>query len=245
MVQSIDRAFRVLAEVAKGRSGVTEIAEAVGLPKSTVARMLASLEELGALVRDGTGYRVGDTIRSLAASVSTTQALVRLANPVLTDLVRSLGEAAGLGLPDGNRVHYVAQVDAANPVQVRDWTGERSARHTTSSGLVLLASWPDDAVDAYLEGPLERPTPATPVEPTRLRELLAETRRLGYAWTVDTYAEGIGSVAAPIRDQRGKVLAAVHAHGPSYRFPGSGREAVIAAQVVRAAERIAGRLAGS
>ena len=65
MVQSIDRAFRVLAEVAKGRSGVTEIAEAVGLPKSTVARMLASLEELGALVRDGTGYRVGDTIRSL------------------------------------------------------------------------------------------------------------------------------------------------------------------------------------
>lgn len=245
MVQSIDRAFRVLAEVARGRSGVTEIAEATDLPKSTVARMLTSLEELGALVRDGAGYRVGDTIRSLAASISTTQTLVRVAHPVLTDLVRSLGEDAGLGLPDGNRVHYVAQVDAANPVQVRDWTGERAALHTTSSGLVLLASWPADALEAYLAGPLERSTPTTPVDPAAIRAALDDARTTGFAWTVDTFAEGIGSVAAPIRDPRGKVIAAVHAHGPSYRFPKAGREAAIGAELVRAAERIEGKLAGS
>ncbi|MFM7717966.1 MAG: IclR family transcriptional regulator, partial [Actinomycetota bacterium] len=217
MVQSVERAFRVLAQVARGRSGVTEIAEALGLPKSTVARMLASLESIGAIERDGDRYRVGAQLASIAATVSREQDLVELARPDLLALVADLGEDVGVGLPDGPRVHYVAQESAANDVRVRNWTGTRAPLHTTSSGLVLLAARPDDEIDAYLARPLERLTERTVTDPAAIRERVADIRRRGYAWVREEFADGISSVAAPVRSGDA-VVAAVHAHGPAFRF---------------------------
>jgi IclR family transcriptional regulator, KDG regulon repressor len=243
MVQSLERAFAILDEVAHRPAGVTAIAERVRLPKSTVARLLATLEDVDAVERfEGSRWRIGPGVETLTAAASPERSLVSAARPSLVDLVAELGEDAGLGLPDGNEIHYVDQVESDNPVQVRDWTGTRAPMHAVPSGLVLLAEWPQDALDAYFAGALVALTRRTVTDPNRLWVRLGEVREAGYAWGLEEFAEGIDSVAAPIRDARGKAVAAVHVHGPSYRFPAANDEARVAEAVTGAAREISGRL---
>ena len=239
MVQSLERAFAILDEVAQRPAGVTAIAERVRLPKSTVARLLATLEEVDAVERfDGARWRIGPGVAALSFAVTPERSLISIARPFLADLVAELGEDAGLGLPDGNEILYVDQVESDNPVQVRDWTGARAPMHAVPSGLVLLAEWPEDALAAYLGGELVALTRHTMTDPARLRKRLAEVRRLGCAWGLEEFAEGINSVAAPVRDARGKVVAAIHVHGPAYRFPKAGEEDRIVDEVLTAARAI-------
>jgi DNA-binding IclR family transcriptional regulator len=245
MVQSLERAFAILDEVASRPAGVTAIAERVRLPKSTVARLLATLEDVEAVERfEGARWRIGPGVAALSTAASPERGLISIARPFLADLVAELGEDAGLGLPDGIEIVYVDQVESDNPVQVRDWTGTRAPMHAVPSGLVLLAEWPEDALDAYLTGVLVSLTPRTVTDPARLRARLGEVRNAGHAWGLEEFAEGIDSVAAPVRDARGKAIAAIHVHGPSYRFPPEGREAVVAARVHVAAAAVGAQLAG-
>lgn len=221
-VQSIERAFAVLAALGGGPLGVTEVAERVRLPKSTVARLLTALSAEGAVeqVPGGTDYRIGERLVGIAAQAVPTRSLIALARPHLVELAEAVGEVAGLSIADGFLVHYVDQEDSPNPVGVRDWTGTRLPMHAVSSGLVFLASMAPAEVDRFLEGPLERFTPGTVTDPDRIRERLRRARLEGVAWTRDEVAEGISSVAAAVADEKGEVIGAVHVHGPSYRFPG-------------------------
>ncbi len=243
-VQSIERAFAVLSALADGPMGVTEVAERAELPKSTAARLLGSLAREGAVeqVPGETRYRLGVRMVSLAAGVVPTRSLVALARPVLVELASAVGEAAGLSVVDGFVVHYVDQVDTAHQVLVRDWTGSRLPIHAVASGQVFLAHMAPSAVDRFLAGPLERFTPRTLVEPAALRERLRRIQLDGYVWGRDEFAEGIDSVAAPIPDSAGNVSAAVHVHGPAYRFPKAGAEARTAQEVLAAAAQISTRL---
>jgi DNA-binding IclR family transcriptional regulator len=243
-VQSIERAFVVLGTLADGPIGVTEVAERARLPKSTAARMLASLAREGAVeqVPGDSRYRLGGRLTTLAAGVLPTRSLARLARPSLAELSAAVGEAAGLSVPEGDLVHYVEQVDSPNPVSVRDWTGSRLPMHAVSSGQVLLAFRQPAALERYLAGTRERFTDRTLVDAAALRARLAEVRRDGFAWTREEFDLGISSIAAPIAGAAGEVVAAAHIHGPSYRFPRAGLEAEIAALVVGTAARIAGSL---
>ena len=243
-MQSLERAFAILEAVAARPAGVTALAERVALPKSTVARLLDALARLGAVERvEGPRWRIGPTVAMLASPVSLERSLAALARPELVELVRVLGEDAGLGLPDGYVVRYVDQVESENAVQVRDWTGTRAPLHTVPSGLVILAEWPEDAVDGYLARDLERLTANTETDPAVLRRRLADVRERGYAWGLEEFVAGINSVAAPVREARGKVIAAIHCHGPAYRFPRAGRAGWIANQVAAAAANVSRRLA--
>ena len=246
-VQSIERAFAVLGALADGPVGVTEVADRVALPKSTVARLLGSLQREGVVeqVPGGTRYRLGARIASLAAGVAGTGSLVAVARPHLVELSSAVGETAGLSVPDGFEVHYVDQVDTAHQVQIRDWTGTRVPMHAVSSGLVMLAALPTPALDRFLDRPLERFTPRTMTDPSALRERLREVREDGYAWVHEEFAEGLNSVAAPIAGASGDVVAAVHVHGPSYRFPSSGSEDETGRMVIASAARIAARTRGA
>ena len=246
MVQSLERAFAILDEVAHRPAGVTAIAERVRLPKSTVARLLGTLEDVDAVERfDGARWRIGPGVAALTAAVSPARSLISVARPFLTDLVAELGEDVGLGLPDGNEILYVDQVESDNAVQVRDWTGTRAPMHAVPSGLVLLAEWPEDALDAYLRGELVARTRRTVTDPARLRARLTEVREAGYAWGLEEFAEGIDSVAAPIRDARDKAIAAIHVHGPAYRFPPTKRETVVATRLMAACSAVSAQLVGA
>jgi IclR family acetate operon transcriptional repressor len=243
-VQSIERAFAVLGALADGPVGVTEVADRVALPKSTVARLLGSLAREGVVeqVPGGTRYRLGARIASLAAGVASTSSLVAVARPHLVELASALGETAGLSVPDGFQVHYIDQVDTTHQVQIRDWTGTRVPMHAVPSGLVILAAMPEAELERFLERPLERFTARTMTDPAGLRQRVAQIRADGYAWVHEEFAEGLNSVAAPIADASGDVTAAIHVHGPSYRFPVAIDEAAIGAKVVEAAARVSARI---
>lgn len=244
-VQSIRRAFDVLGTLASGPLGVTEVAERAALPKSTAARLLGTLAREGAVeqVPGSTSYRLGPRLLTLAAGLTATRSMAAVARPTLEELAVACGEAAGLGVADGDLIHYIDQVDTLNPVSVRDWTGSRVPLHAVSSGQVLLAFRMPAAVNHYLAAePLEQFTPRTLTDPDAVRERLRQIRRVGYAWALEEFAEGISSVAAPIADESGEVVAALHVHGPSYRFPPRGGEDALASMVVDAAARIADAL---
>lgn len=243
-VQSIARAFDVLASLAEGPRGVTEVAARAGLPKSTVARMLGALALEGAVeqIPGDTRYRLGPRLGALATGVRPTRRLVSIAHPYLVELANRTGEATGLSVPEGPTMHYVDQVESPNPVQVRDWTGTRIPMHAVSSGQVFLAHFPPPAMSRFLATPLERFTDYTIIDASGLLARLREVRRDGYSWVREEYAIGINSVAAPIADADGEVIGAVHVHGPSYRFPAGDADRSIAAEVVEAAATIGARL---
>lgn len=243
-VQSIRRAFDVLATLGDGPLGVTEVADRAGLPKSTAARLLATLVGEGAVeqVPGDTSYRLGPRLITLAAGFSLARSLAAIARPMLVDLAQASGEAAGLGIPDGDLIHYIDQVDTVHPVLVRDWTGARAPLHAVSSGQVLLAFRTPAAIERYLERPMERFTDRTLADADAVRERLREVRRRGYAWAIEEFDAGISSIAAPIADASGEVIAAVHVHGPSYRFPTEGSEADLAQLVLAGAAQIAAGL---
>ena len=243
-VQSIERAFAVLGALADGPIGVTEVADRADLPKSTAARLLGSLAAEGAVeqVPGETRYRLGPTMVTLAAGVRPTRSLVAIARPLLVELADALGEAAGLSVPDGFTAHYVDQVDSPHPVGVRDWTGARIPMHAVSSGQVFLAHMHPAEIERFLAGRLEQITPSTITDPGALHDRLRQVQLDGFSWTIEEFAEGIASVAAGIADPDGEVIAAVHVHGPSYRFPGRTDRAEIARTVVESAIRISARV---
>jgi DNA-binding IclR family transcriptional regulator len=241
-VQSIDRAFQVLKALAVEPSGITDLAQRVGLPKSTVARMLSSLEEQGAVTRaDGNLYSIGIGLVELAGAIDATAALATAVRPHLVWLSGQLGEATGFSVPTGYTIQYMVQVESPNPVQVRDYTGLTVPMHIGPSGLCVMAQWPSEDVERYLSRSLETYTPKTVVDPSKIRTRLDEVRRAGHCWIYEEFAEGINSVAAPVHTEHDLALGAIHVHGPSYRFPAEGRADSIAALVMDAATRFSSR----
>jgi DNA-binding IclR family transcriptional regulator len=243
-VQSIERAFAVLSALSDGPIGVTEVAERTELAKSTAARLLASLAREGAVeqVPGQTRYRLGPRMATLSVGVAPVRNLVAIARPILEALARETGEAAGLSVPDGATVHYIDQVDSTHEVQVRDWTGTRVPMHAVSSGQVFLAHMNPTEVERYLAQPRVSFTPKTITDSSALRDRLRQVQLDGFAWVREEFAEGLNSVAAPVAGDGGEIVAAVHLHGPSYRFPALGETTQISELVVEAAGRLSKRL---
>lgn len=244
-VESVARAIGIVEALAQSPAGLSETARRVGLPKSTVARLLATLEELEAVERaeDGRMYRLGPVFKRLSSAAGGPAQLTAFARPYLDSLTAMTREAAGIAIPDGFKVHYVDQTEAEHPVQVRDWTGELIPMHVVASGLVVMAHWPEQQTDRYLSRNLERMTENTVTDPDAIRERLAEIRSKGYVWVFEEFVEGINSVAAPVLERNGLITAALHVHGPAYRFPGDDDEHGIGMAVADAARRLSSALA--
>jgi len=238
-VQSIDRAFTVLRALSGGPAGVTEIADRVSLPKSTVSRLLSTLEEIGAVeqVSAGGDYRIGWTMIELAASARPGRSLISVARPHLVELNRRTGESAGLSIPDGLEMLYLDQVNPDSELQVRDWTGHRIPMHAVPSGQVVLASDPE-LVESVTDSPMHAFTTKTITTARALRSRLDAVTRDGYAFADEEFADGLNSVAAPVRNAQGRVVAALHVYGPASRLPGERDIEALGTMVREAADRI-------
>jgi DNA-binding IclR family transcriptional regulator len=222
LVQSIDRAFAVMEALAVTPAGITELAGRVELPKSTVARLLATLEQLGAVARTGDGrYRIGQALVELAGAADASASLASAVIPHLTNLVNQIAESAGFSVPTGYLVHYVAQVESSGAIQVRDYTGLQVPMHIGPSGLCMMSFWPTDDINRYLSRRLEAFTKHSVTDPKAIRQRLKQIRLEGHCWVYEEFAEGINSVASAVLNAEGKVMGAIHVHGPAYRFPGS------------------------
>ena len=244
-VQSIERAFALLRALATAPYGVTELADQVDLPKSTVARLLGALESEGAVTQDEMGgeYRLGDGLLDIAGAAQPGRNLIATVRPFLLELSEEMGEAVGLGIAQDRDVYYLDHAVPETDVMVRDWTGESLPMHAVPSGMALLAHLPTAELDAYLDKPIEPVTPHTLVDPDAIRERIDAIRQLGYAWGYEEGVDGINSLAAPIIGPDGEVVAAIHVHGPAYRFPNPDRTHDLGMRLIEASEGIAAQLA--
>ncbi len=242
-VRSIERAFEVLRHVALGPATLSNVADSTGLAKSTVVRLLATLERLDAVRKDQWGsYTIGRGVDELARSDDSTAALIVTVRPHLIELSAHVAEAAGFAIQVGNHVQHAVQEEAANAVQVKDYTGNLAPMHIASAGVAIMAHWPDEKINAYLEMDLARYTTNSVVEPDLIRERLERTRSVGYHWAFEEFAEGLTSMAAPVFSDD-TVIGAISVHGPSYRFPAQRKEE-ITQHVTAAADRFSHRRRG-
>jgi DNA-binding IclR family transcriptional regulator len=244
-VQSLQRAIQLLAAFDRDQAelGVTDLSRIVGLPKSTVSRLLTTLAHEGFVERvpESDKYRLGLLLLRLAGRVSHFGDIRAAAHPVLVDLSAYTLETVHLAVIGGDDVVNIAQISGPHLVRETNWIGRRTPFHCAANGKALLAYQPAATIARVLAGPLARFTERTITDPAQVAAELALVRERGYASALGEVEAGLNGVAAPIRDAAGVVVAAVSVGGPAYRVTPERLED-LGAQVVEAAARISARL---
>lgn len=229
-VKSVERAISLLSQVALRPGGLVALSEATGMPTTTTARLLGTLEGLDAVRRDQDGvYRIGPTVAVLAVAETGPPSRRELVLPYLEELATTLDEAVGVSVVTGEESVTIAQVDTPRPVQAQNWEGTRWPLHQGSSGLALVSTWDAQDIVAFLDAHPERPD---------LADRLANPPASGVWWSVGSYVEGLTSAAVPILDENGYGVATLYAYGPSYRFPSPDTTEHIEASLLDRAARI-------
>ena len=197
----MDRALTVLSHLAKdGELGITELANRLGVHKSTAFRLVATLEAHDLVEQNSERgrYRLGIGVVRLAGAAALRLDLVQEARPVCTELAAAVGETVNVVVLSGRDAFYVDQVSGPSALQLHYWVGRRIPLHATSNGKVLLAHAPDDLRRDILGHPIERLTSHTLTDPAALAAELDAVLRDGYALAVDELEMGLTAVAAPI-----------------------------------------------
>lgn len=211
---SVASAARVLKEFGKGDTqlGVSQLARRTGLGKSTAHRIVRTLvaEHLLEKVEDTGLFRLTATMRNLGVSAETSLSLHQAATTPLDRLRTVTDQTLHLAILDGTDVLYVERRESARAIAVFGRVGSRNSAHVTSTGKVLLA-WLDQAEAKRLVESmrLTRRTPASITSRPALLLELDQVRRQGYGVNRMESEQGMTSVAAPIRDRTGRVVAAV------------------------------------
>jgi DNA-binding IclR family transcriptional regulator len=240
-ILSLDKAVAILDLLAQTFDGLllADISRRTGMNRSTVYRILSSLETNRMVMRDERlRYRLGFLLYNLGDTAKDQNVEFHgIASDHLCRTAEQLGATGFLAVRDNGRALYVAQAVYGDPHYVAYPAGSSLPLHVGAAGRVLLAYAGADEVERYLMTPLEQLTPMTISDPAELRRSLAEIRRECLALTDGDVTMGLGACGAPVHDASGRVLAAVSISGPSDVVLGSGRARII--EAVRAlAERI-------
>jgi DNA-binding IclR family transcriptional regulator len=228
-----------------GGLGVVRISELVGREKSQVSRALRTLAQAGLVERDAATreYRLGWRLFALAARVGN-QRLLALSPPVLHELVGALGETAHLTVLDGGEVVTVLSESSPSVVRAIEWTGRAVPAHCTSSGRALLLDHDSSSLRALLgDGELRATGPHAPRDVAELAGRIATARECGYAVVDEEFEPGLVGVAAPVRDFRGRIVAALNVSAPKFRL---GQRLDEAGHAIRAAaNELSARVGGN
>lgn len=228
VIASVDRAAQLLLTLAEmPDSGVTELAEATGATKSLTFRLLYTLERSGLVRKDAERrtYALGYRAMLLGDQARRESPLIGTAEPVLADLAARTRENALLLVREGRNSVCVALKESPQPLRIFAAVGRLGPLHAGGGPKVLLAYAPPDLRDAVLSGPLEVFSPETQVDPATLNETLARIRRDGFALSAGEIDPNTFSIAAPVRDQSGAVVAALSVNGPTARLEDATRDA--------------------
>lgn len=220
----------------RGGLGVVEIARCVGREKTQVSRALKVLDEEGFVERDPDSlvYRLGWRVFTMAVNAGQPR-LLAVAPPVLRRLVSVLKERVHLTVLSADGALTVLSESPMRAVQATGWVGRVTPLHTTSSGRALLFDHTDDEVrDLFAEVPFTVTEPQAPRDVEELLRRLRAARSTGYALAVEEFEAGLVGAAAPVRDFRNRVTAALNVSAPKYRM---GRDLDAAARVVATAAR--------
>lgn len=219
-VQSVDRALTILTVLARlGEAGVTEIADELGVHKSTAFRLVATLEshDLVEQAEDRGKYRLGMGLVRLAGAGTARLDVVREARPLCRRLAEVSGETVNIAVLADSNALYVDQVSGGSGLRSHNWVGQRIPLHATSNGKVLLSELSRADVDRLVER-LRPYTERTITSRAALHRELGLVREQGYAVAADELELGLTAIAVPLRSAHGEVVGSMSVSGPSLRM---------------------------
>lgn len=221
-VRAVERALDVLLCFSQDGPNLTltQISERVGIHKSTVHRLLATLESRRLVQRDHLSgmYHLGSRLMEMAFLVLQSNDLTRLARPYMDGLAAEHRETVDLAVLEGADVVYLQVVESPQRVKLAAAPGQRLPAFCTATGKAFLAYLPDEQVQEILEQGLIKYTEHTKVTQPELQQDLRLTRERGFATSEQEYEDGINAVATPILDVNGYPIAAIAVAGPSFRL---------------------------
>lgn len=222
IVPGLDRGLRLLSEFNRDERTISapEFARRLDLPRSTIFRLLTTLESLGFVERTegGRSYRLGMAVLSLGFEYLASLELTELGSPLLQRLRDDIGYSCNLAVRDGRSIVYVAKVTAPTLFPSAVNLGTRLPAHATVLGRVMLSDLSLPELRAlYVHEQLDIYSPSTPATVAALHELLQQDSRQGYAMGTGFYESSITSIGAPVRDRSGAIVAAMGAALPSTR----------------------------
>ncbi|GLY65983.1 IclR family transcriptional regulator domain-containing protein [Amycolatopsis taiwanensis] len=245
-VQSLERGLAVICAFGSGTPELTlsDVARATGLTRAAARRFLLTLVDLGYVRTDGKFFSLTARVLELGYAFLSSMTLPEVAQPHLERLSAEVHESSSVSVLDGSDIVYVARVAVTRIMTVSINVGTRFPAYATSMGHVLLAGLDEDSLAAYLDRtPLERLTAHTLNSPVALRAALAEVRARGWALVDQELEEGLRAVAAPIRDRRGRVVAAVNVSTHASRYTRESVREEMVQPLLAAAKRIEADLA--
>jgi IclR family pca regulon transcriptional regulator len=230
-VESFARGLSVITALGEPRAALplTAVAEATGLARATVRRSLITLTHLGYVACEDGLFRLTPRVLDLGFARLAALTLPEIAQPHLASLVARVNDSASMAVLVGEDIQYVARVPTVRIMSVDITLGTRFPAHATSMGRVLLAGLPAHERGEFLRRADLRPlTPRTVTSAGRLDAILGRTERDGYALVEEELEEGLRSIAVPVRDRAGRVVAAINVSMHAGRLTaGQARESVL------------------
>jgi len=200
------------------RLTVSEAAEASGTSRASARRCLLTLTELGYLEFDGKYFRPQPRLLALSSAYSGTRSLPQIAQPFLKAARDELHESISLAVLDRDTVLFIARSEAERLVTTGISIGTRIDLYCSATGRVLLSAWSDERLSAYLDSvKTEARTRHSLIKKSALRDAVRNAIAQGYAFTDQELEIGLRSIAIPVMDSRGAVVAAMSASASSAR----------------------------
>jgi DNA-binding IclR family transcriptional regulator len=237
---SVEKAVGVLGVFAAGQpQRVADVSKATHLGQSTVSRLLATLESLSLVERDGASgyYSLGPELITLAGVAVNQHPLFRASRQIAQNLAFRIGVGVNVAVRRDAAVFYLLDFEGLDAPRNHTLVGQGDPLHATGLGKCLLLGVPRDEREDLL-GDLRRFTAHTVIDHSLLDAELALTERRGYAMEVEELALGRGGLAAPIRDAGGAIRGALSITGPLSVLRLDERETEYAATAIESAERI-------
>ncbi len=243
IVPGLQRGLQILRAFSRDRTeiGAPEIAKELGIPRSTVFRLMQTLEYMGFLekVKNTSDYRLGVGVLSLGFEFLGSLEVTELARPVLEKLRDDTGYSAHLVIRDGWDVVFVVKAAAKTTFASSVNIGTRLPAHGTILGRMLLADLSDEELkQVYPTGKLSKFSDQTPTTLPDLTKILAEDRQRGYAISEAYFENGIGSVAVPVRDASTRVVATINVTYQDGTIERADAEGKILTRVLQAAAEL-------
>jgi IclR family pca regulon transcriptional regulator len=221
-VLSLERGLAVIQSFGHDaeRMTLSEVACRTGLSRAAARRFLLTLADLGYVAFDGKRFRLTPRVLGLGYAYLASFTLVDVAELVLERVSTRTHESCSLSVLDGGDIVYVARVPTRRIMSVSISIGTRLPAHATSMGQVLLATLSPERLDGYFKtARLTSFTPRTLTSEANLRAQLARIASQGYALVDQEFEVGLRSIAVPVRDRGGRVIAAMNVSANAARLP--------------------------
>ena len=244
MVPVVQGTFRILRELAKnGALSLHEVTQRTAISKSTVFRILTTLNELGYVVRDDArSYYISHALGELVSTEAHTDAIRRTALPHMLELRDTFGETVNLGQLEFDKVTYVEVVPSEYALRLHERPGATVSVHASALGKAILAFSEQDFAAGLLRGrDLPALTAETITDPDQLLSELKRIRERGYALDRGETSPLASCIAAPILNGYERAIAAISISGPTSRF-NPRKDSPCVEGLLRAAKEISGQL---